>query len=173
MVNVLSGKDWIPKWEAKVVMATVTKAQTLNSNKMDLVLPQLTPVQAAWAGEEKTLWSCHYIRWLRERQSDATPRVQISYFFSSHDNIHHVRIQWNNNPLLHHSSSRDGSQKRKASVTADHSGANKQWMNQRNLMRASIRNHRVYLYIRDIINISKFNTCQKGKVALQVNKKNI
>ena len=26
-------KDWIPKWEAKVVMATVTKAQTLNSNK--------------------------------------------------------------------------------------------------------------------------------------------
>ena len=25
---------------------------------LDLVLPQLTPVQAAWAGEEKTLWSC-------------------------------------------------------------------------------------------------------------------
>ena len=67
---------------------------------MDLVLPQLTPVQAAWAGEERTLWSCHYIRWLRERHSDATPRVQISYFFSSHDNIHHVRIQWNSNPLL-------------------------------------------------------------------------
>ena len=67
---------------------------------MDLVLPQLTPVQAAWAGEEKTLWSCHYIRWLRGRHSDATPRVQISYLFSSHDNIHHVRIQWNSNPLL-------------------------------------------------------------------------
>ena len=33
MVNVRSGKDWIPKWEANVVMATVTKAQTLNSNK--------------------------------------------------------------------------------------------------------------------------------------------
>ena len=66
---------------------------------MDLVLPQLTPVQAAWAGEEKTLWSCHHIRWLRERQSDATPRVQISYFFSSHDNVHHVRIQWNGNPV--------------------------------------------------------------------------
>ena len=57
-------------------------------------------------------------------------------------------------------------------MTADHSGANKHWMNQRNLMKASIRNHRVYLYIRDIMNISKFNTCQKkGKVALQVNKK--
>lgn len=33
MVNALSGKEWIPKWEAKVVMATVTKAQTLNTNK--------------------------------------------------------------------------------------------------------------------------------------------
>ena len=33
MVNVRSGKEWIPKWEANVVMATVTKAQTLNSNK--------------------------------------------------------------------------------------------------------------------------------------------
>ena len=67
---------------------------------LDLVLPQLTPVQAAWAGEEKTLWSCHHIRSLREKQSDATPRVQISYFFSSHDSVHHVRIQWNGNPLL-------------------------------------------------------------------------
>ena len=67
---------------------------------LDLVLPQLMPVQAARAGEEKTLWSCHYIRWLREKQSAATPRVQISYFFSSHDNVHHVRIQWNSNPLL-------------------------------------------------------------------------
>ena len=67
---------------------------------LDLVLPQLMPVQAAWAGEEKTLVSCHHIRWLREKQSAATPRVQISYFFSSHDNVHHVRIQWNSNPLL-------------------------------------------------------------------------
>ncbi|CAE8635818.1 unnamed protein product [Polarella glacialis] len=32
-VNSLSGKDWIPKWEAKVVMATVTKAQTLGASK--------------------------------------------------------------------------------------------------------------------------------------------
>ena len=68
---------------------------------LDLVLPQLTPVQAAWAGEEKTLWSCHYIRCLRDKQSaNTTPRVQISYFFSSHDNVHHARIQWNSNPLL-------------------------------------------------------------------------
>ena len=33
MVKVKSGKDWIPKWEAKVVMATVTKAKTLKANK--------------------------------------------------------------------------------------------------------------------------------------------
>ena len=32
MVNVKSGKDWIPKGEAKVVMATVTKAKTLKAN---------------------------------------------------------------------------------------------------------------------------------------------
>mmetsp|Transcript_7341 Transcript_7341/g.19744 ORF Transcript_7341/g.19744 Transcript_7341/m.19744 type:complete len:509 (+) Transcript_7341:127-1653(+) len=33
MVNSLSGRDWIPKWEAKVVMATVTKAQTIGAKK--------------------------------------------------------------------------------------------------------------------------------------------
>jgi len=30
MLNKLSGRCWIPNWEARVVMATVTKAQTLN-----------------------------------------------------------------------------------------------------------------------------------------------
>ena len=29
-----------------------------------------------------------------------TPRVKISYFFTSHDHIHHVRIQWGGHPLL-------------------------------------------------------------------------
>ena len=68
---------------------------------LDLVLPQLMPVQAAWAGEEKTLWSCHYIRYLCDKQyANNTPRVQISYFFTSHDRVHHVRIQWNGHPLL-------------------------------------------------------------------------
>ena len=37
MVNAQSGKDWLPKWEAKVVMATVTKAKTLKSNKAHIV----------------------------------------------------------------------------------------------------------------------------------------
>ena len=68
---------------------------------LDLVLPQLMPVQAAWAGEEKTLWSCHHIRYLHnENCVDITPRVKIAYVFSSHDHIHHVRIQWEGHPLL-------------------------------------------------------------------------
>ncbi|CAJ1389466.1 unnamed protein product [Effrenium voratum] len=37
MLDSLSGKDWIPKWEAKVVMATVTKAQTLGCKKALLI----------------------------------------------------------------------------------------------------------------------------------------
>ena len=68
---------------------------------LDLVLPQLMPVQAAWAGEEKTLWSCHHIRHLQNANcGDITPRVKIAYVFSSHDHIHHVRIQWEGHPLL-------------------------------------------------------------------------
>ena len=68
---------------------------------LDLVLPQLMPVQAAWAGEEKTLWSCHHIRHLQNANCvDITPRVKIAYVFSSHDHIHHVRIQWEGHPLL-------------------------------------------------------------------------
>ena len=31
---------------------------------------------------------------------DTTPRVKISYVFTSHDHIHHVRIQWDGHPLL-------------------------------------------------------------------------
>ena len=29
-----------------------------------------------------------------------TPRVKISYLFTSHDHIHHVRIRWEGHPLL-------------------------------------------------------------------------
>ena len=68
---------------------------------LDLVLPQLMPAQAAWAGEEKTLWSCHHIRHLqRANCENITPKVKIAYVFSSHDHIHHVRIQWEGHPLL-------------------------------------------------------------------------
>ena len=52
-------------------------------------------------GEEKTLWSCHHIRYLHTLDDvNRTPRVKISYFFTSHDHIHHVRMQWEGNPLL-------------------------------------------------------------------------
>ena len=55
----------------------------------------------AWAGEEKTLWSCHHIRHLHTLDDvNRTPRVKISYLFTSHDHIHHVRIQWEGHPLL-------------------------------------------------------------------------
>jgi hypothetical protein len=37
MVNGLSGKDWIPKWQSKVVLAAVTKANTLNSSRVIIV----------------------------------------------------------------------------------------------------------------------------------------
>ena len=37
MVDSLSGKDWVSKWEAKVVMATVTKAQTLGTSKATIL----------------------------------------------------------------------------------------------------------------------------------------
>ena len=53
-------------------------------------------------------------------------------------------------------------------MTADHSGANKHWMNQRNLMRASIQNHRVYLYIRNNHRYIIVQHMSKGRVALQV-----
>ena len=46
---------------------------------LDLVLPQLMPVQAAWAGEEKTLWSCHHIRHLCDKQyaNNTPPRANL------------------------------------------------------------------------------------------------
>ena len=67
----------------------------------DMVLPQLMPVQAAWADEGKTLWSCHHIRYLHTLEFySKTPRVKISYLFTSHDDVHHVRIQWDGHPLL-------------------------------------------------------------------------
>ena len=33
MSNVLSGEGWTPKWETKVVTASMTKARPVNSNK--------------------------------------------------------------------------------------------------------------------------------------------
>ena len=68
---------------------------------LDLVLPQLTPVRAPWADATRTLWTCHHIRACTHKNGyPHRPKVAISYFFSSHDNIHHVRVYWGTLPLL-------------------------------------------------------------------------
>ena len=67
----------------------------------DLVLPQLTPVRAPWADATRTLWTCHHIRAVSEENGyPYRPKVAIAYFFTSHDNIHHVRVYWGTLPLL-------------------------------------------------------------------------
>ena len=63
MVNALGGKDWIPKGEAKVVMAMVYKAQTLNANKaLGLCMTEANIVRRRWPdnlcllGQSKQRW---------------------------------------------------------------------------------------------------------------------
>ena len=63
MVNALGGKEWIPEWEAKVVMAMVTKAQTLNLNKaLGLCITEAIIVMRRWPdnlrllGQSKQRW---------------------------------------------------------------------------------------------------------------------
>ena len=68
---------------------------------LDLVLPQLTPVRAPWADATRTLWTCHHIRAVNHKNGyPHRPKVAIAYFFTSHDNIHHVRVHWGTLPLL-------------------------------------------------------------------------
>ena len=68
---------------------------------LDLVLPQLTPVRAPWADATRTLWTCHHIRAVsHENGYPYQPKVAIAYFFTAHDNIHHVRVLWGTLPLL-------------------------------------------------------------------------
>ena len=68
---------------------------------LDLVLPQLTPVRAPWADATRTLWTCRHIRAVsHDNGYPYQPKVAIAYFFTSHDNIHHVRVFWGTLPLL-------------------------------------------------------------------------
>ena len=70
-------------------------------SRIAVVLLQLVPVQPAWTNEGKTLWSCHHIRYLHTLEFySKTPRVKISYLFTSHDDIHHVCMQWDDRSLL-------------------------------------------------------------------------
>ena len=56
---------------------------------LDLVLPQLTPVRAPWADAvDLPPYSCVLIC----KRQPFEPRVTIAYFFTSHDQIHHVRV---------------------------------------------------------------------------------
>ena len=65
------------------------------------MLPQLTPVRAPWADATRTLWTCHHIRATsHDNGYPFQPRVTIAYFFTSHDNIHHVRVFWGTLPVL-------------------------------------------------------------------------
>ena len=67
---------------------------------LDLVLPQLTPVRAPWADATRTLWTCHHIRAVsHDNGYPCQPKVAIAYFFTSHDNIHHVRVFWGTLPF--------------------------------------------------------------------------
>ena len=68
---------------------------------LDLVLPQLTPVRAPWADATRTLWTCHHIGAVNHKNGHPhRPKVAIAYFFTSHDNIHHVQVHWGTLPLL-------------------------------------------------------------------------
>ena len=68
---------------------------------LDLVLPQLTAVRAPWADATRTLWTCHHIRAVsHENGYPYKPKVAIAYFYTAHDNIHHVRVLWSTLPLL-------------------------------------------------------------------------
>ena len=39
-------------------------------------------------------------RQCRKKKKEKKPKVAIAYFFTSHDNIHHVRVYWGTLPLL-------------------------------------------------------------------------
>ena len=65
------------------------------------MLPQLTPVRAPWADATRTLWTCHHIRAVSHANGyPYKPKVAIAYFYTAHDNIHHVRVLWSTLPLL-------------------------------------------------------------------------
>ena len=49
----------------------------------------------------RTYGACHHICYFEARFGQKyQPKVRISYFFSSHDGIHRVRIAWESLPLL-------------------------------------------------------------------------
>jgi hypothetical protein len=74
MVNSLSGKDWIPKWEAKVVMATVTKAQTMGVNKALILCVSGGKNCDAEMGRQPQL-----VRAIKQEMADQSFRVRVEW----------------------------------------------------------------------------------------------
>ena len=61
----------------------------------------ISPPLRRWADATRTLWTGHHIRAVsHHNEYPHRPKVAIAYFFTSHDNIHHVRIYWGTLPLL-------------------------------------------------------------------------
>ena len=85
MANILSGKDWIPKWEAKVVMAMVTKAKTLKSNKAPIsyVLRGASIVMRRWSdnlhllGQSKQRWQARNLECAANLLRSVDSRIDI------------------------------------------------------------------------------------------------
>lgn len=74
MVNSLSGKDWVPKWEAKVVMATVTKAQTLGLKKALIIC-----IAGGKHCDAEMARQPHLVRAIKQEMEDESFRVRVEW----------------------------------------------------------------------------------------------
>jgi len=74
MVNSLSGKDWIPKWEAKVVMATVTKAQTMGAEKALIIC-----IAGGKNCDSEMARQPHLVRAIKKEMEDEQFRVRVEW----------------------------------------------------------------------------------------------
>lgn len=74
MVDSLSGKDWVAKWEAKVVMATVTKAQTLDCRKALILCIAGGPFCDLEMARQPAL-----VRAIKQEMQDESFRVRIEW----------------------------------------------------------------------------------------------
>ncbi|CAK0850523.1 unnamed protein product [Prorocentrum cordatum] len=74
MVKSLSGKDWIPKWEAKVVMATVTKAQTMGAEKALIIC-----IAGGKNCDSEMARQPHLVRAIKKEMEDEQFRVRVEW----------------------------------------------------------------------------------------------
>eukprot|EP00927_Polykrikos_kofoidii_P054326 TRINITY_DN48754_c0_g1_i1.p1 TRINITY_DN48754_c0_g1~~TRINITY_DN48754_c0_g1_i1.p1 ORF type:complete len:492 (-),score=71.14 TRINITY_DN48754_c0_g1_i1:220-1521(-) len=74
MVDSLAGRDWIPKWEAKVVMAMVTKVQTLGSSRARLICIEGGPFCDLEMSRQP-----HLVKAIRQELGDPEFRVRVEW----------------------------------------------------------------------------------------------